>query len=146
VKRTPLRPGTKRLTRHVGVRPVNRARRARLYERNFGAYSDFIRSLPCAVPGCLRRDIEAAHVVTRKMGGCGGDKTNLVPLCGPHHREEEGHLDEFNAKHGTNLRACAAHLWATYGATEKYLALVVKGNRAQVQSALGVLACGEGQG
>ena len=67
LRRSPLSRGTKRLRRRKPLRAVNPTRKARLYERNFGAYSDFV-------------------------------------------------------------------------------ALVVKGNRLQLQAALGVLACGEVRG
>lgn len=152
LKRTRLARGTKRLRRRVPLKAFNAERRARLYERNFGAYSDFIRLLPCAVPGCKRRDTEAAHVVKcRQMGGCGGDKTGLAPLCGSrlrpgHHDESEGNVPEFSEHYGVDLRAYARWLWAEYGATEKYVAFVVSGSPAEVARRWAELAKAEAQG
>lgn len=89
MKRTPL----KRKTR---LRSVNRRRQAKKYERNFGQHSDWIRSHACCACGRPESDtmtIQAAHAKARGMGGCGGDKTDLVPLCFDCHlRETEGHL------------------------------------------------------
>jgi hypothetical protein len=99
-----LRPGSPR--RKARVNPVNRARRARLHERNFGDHAAWVRSHGCLV---CKGPAEAAHVIPRKMGGCGGDKTVLVPLCSDHHREQEGKKVCFDL----DLLVVAADLWAT---------------------------------
>jgi len=75
MKRTPLR-------RHTRVKPVNPERKAKLFERNFGDKAEWIREQPCEVTGAdpLAWKIDAAHAKARGMGGCGGDKRDLVPL------------------------------------------------------------------
>lgn len=78
------RPAAKR------INPVNRKRRKRLWERNYGEKAEWIRQLNCEVTGRVAEDgwkIDAAHTKARGMGGCGGDKTHLVPL------ERTVHLD-----------------------------------------------------
>lgn len=110
------------------LRRFNRARRRRLYERNFGAHADVIRSLPCC--GCGRpAPSAAAHSVGRKMGGCGGDRTTLVPLCesnpktgrvGCHYLFDEDR-DAFTDRTGLtadDVRRIAADLWALYNPGE----------------------------
>ena len=64
----------------------NRRRAAKLHARNFGERATAIRAMPCLVPGCSRPS-QAAHTRARGMGGCGGDRRELVPLCAEHHRE-----------------------------------------------------------
>jgi hypothetical protein len=66
------------------INPINRARRAKLYARNFagpdGGYDDWIRAQPCEVTGAdpeMGWPIVAAHMTSR---GAGGDYTDLVPL------------------------------------------------------------------
>lgn len=62
------------------LKPVNRARKARLFAEDFGSkeYVEHIHSLPCAA--CLVTGwTEAAHVRSR---GAGGKVDDLVPLCG----------------------------------------------------------------
>ena len=89
----------------------NPARRAKLFERNFGDHGAFIRARPCVVPGCKATPIQAAHVRARGMGGCGGDKRDLVPLCSSHHGEQEGRTEWFGAKYSIDLHQIAAGLW-----------------------------------
>lgn len=67
---------------------VNRKRARWKYERNYGRRGALVRSHPCCVPGCRCQEIQAAHVVARGMGGCGGDRRSLVPLCWRHHAEQ----------------------------------------------------------
>jgi hypothetical protein len=42
------------------------------------------------------------------MGGCKGDRKQLVPLCGPHHAEageaRTSQRDEFERRHGLDLQ------------------------------------------
>jgi hypothetical protein len=125
-RRTPLRPGATKpgratapatrtpLRRLVRVRPVNPERRARLHAEQFSTHADFIRSLPCAVPGCGCRPVDPAHVRSR---GAGGKACDQVPLCaGPvgHHAEQHRlGIDSFQARHNLDLPALAAHLWTT---------------------------------
>lgn len=100
-RRTPLKSRTR-------IKPVNRERKQRLYERNFGKHSDWIRSMPCAITGAPPPS-DPHHVKRRGMGGCGGDKRHLVPLCRYWNEElERNHYPE----HEAMLADLAAELWA----------------------------------
>jgi hypothetical protein len=48
----------------------------------FPSYVDFVRSLPCCVPGCGRGDVQPHHHIAR---GAGGSDLSTVPLCAFHH-------------------------------------------------------------
>jgi hypothetical protein len=63
------------------MRPRNRKRADAAYARNFGRWSDSIRAMPCWLCGGTR-DVQAAHMKARGMGGCGGDRRYLLPLGG----------------------------------------------------------------
>ncbi|MCA1571326.1 MAG: hypothetical protein LC798_13600 [Chloroflexi bacterium] len=108
--------------RRSPIRRRNPERRARLHARNFGDHADAIRAMRCC--GCGRRPPSAAaHSVGRKMGGCGGDRRDLVPLCdsdpatgwvGCHYLYDED-TDAFTDRTGLardDVRAIAAELWA----------------------------------
>jgi len=86
MKRTPLKRKSLLRARRPGP-----PRKGRIRD---GAYLDFVRSQPCAVPGCPARDIEAHHWGARGLGQkC--DDTSTAPLCGNHHRawwHDKGHL------------------------------------------------------
>lgn len=73
------------------INPRNPKRAQESYERNYGSRADWVRQQPCLVAGlCGHRcvgKVQAAHVVARKMGGCGGDRRKQVPLCSAAHRE-----------------------------------------------------------
>lgn len=126
-RRTPLRPGDKPLGRKaplrrgpvdqpvsikrtVKLRPVDPKRAARKRERNFGPHAAWIKTLPCLVTG--RYGVDPAHIEARGMGGCGGDKTKLVPLCRADHRRQEGRTEAYEAETGLDLYAASAILWA----------------------------------
>ena len=111
MKRTPIKRSgwIKRFTR---LKPVNRARRKKLYERNFGDYADTIRALPCFI--CRKYPpSDPAHVKSR---GAGGDKTSLVPMCRYHH-DLQGDMGtpEFQRVYRVDLVAEAARLWKQNG-------------------------------
>lgn len=80
----------------------------------------WIKSLPCSVPGCHERDIEAAHVGS--TGKCASRKcidTETAPLCGfGHHREgKESHHKlgrRFWEFHGIDRDALIAELNERY--------------------------------
>lgn len=70
---------------------MNRTRRARLREEQFGAQAELCRTLPCLV--CDRApeanasgQSDPAHVVSRGAGG--KDRGNVVPLCRKHHMRQ----------------------------------------------------------
>lgn len=97
------------------LKPRNDRRRAEMHARNFGLRGDAVRAMPCLVPGC-RRPTVAAHAKARKMGGCGGDRRELVPLCQPDHQEagefRTSARAAFESRHGLDLVAEAARIAA----------------------------------
>lgn len=106
---------TSRLARKTRLAPVNRARRAKSYARNFGPRADAVRAMPCLVAGC-RLPTVAAHARARGMGGAKGDARELVPLCQPHHLEAGEHRTSqraaFEERHGLDLTTEAARIAA----------------------------------
>lgn len=86
MKRTPLNRRTP-LKRRLPMRKANPRRRRESFERNYGERGDYIRAMPCLLAqfGTCMGPIQAAHVKARGMGGRGGDRHSLVPLCGVHH-------------------------------------------------------------
>lgn len=79
------------------------------------AHLEWIRSLPCAVPGCATVPCEAAHVRQGTGGGMGLKPPDRfsAPLCREHHREQHqiGHR-AFDQKYGVSLLALAGELAA----------------------------------
>jgi len=69
----------------------------RLYERNFGAKADWIRSLPCHT--CDRHPpSDPAHLKSR---GAGGDLSHLIPLCRTCHMSQHSiGIKTFFKRHG----------------------------------------------
>ena len=78
----------------------NPERRAAQHERNFGALhpergdtrADRVRAMPCLAREALKwhhkcGPVQACHVDARGMGGRGGDRRKLAPLCATAHRE-----------------------------------------------------------
>lgn len=103
-----------RLRTKTPLKKVNRARKAKLHERNFGDYADTIRAMPCCI--CDRYGVQASHVKARGMGGCNSDKSSLVPMCARCHRLY--HVmgpDSFQARFQVDLEAEAETLWHLYG-------------------------------
>ena len=112
MKRSPLKPSSPdkiwawrqrsepmartEIKRSGRITPVNRERKAAKFERNFGDRGAAVREMTCLVvsaPGQrtpCRGAIQAAHAKARGMGGCGGDRRSLVPLCARHHADQGG--------------------------------------------------------
>jgi hypothetical protein len=69
----------------------NAKRAAESYERNFGDRAAWIRQQPCLVRGVAGHECnsgtQAAHSKPRRMGGRGGNRRDLVPLCALAHDE-----------------------------------------------------------
>ena len=103
--------------RYTRINPVNRERRKRLNEQNFGPRAEQIRKMACAVTlsrmavhGWTRTDAEfmaacrgAADPHHVKSRGAGGNSRDLVPVCRKHH--ELYHLmgrDTFDERFSTN--------------------------------------------
>lgn len=79
MKRTPLHR-TKSLTRRTKLRPVNRKRRARLHERNFGKQAELCRSLSCSMCGAPPPN-DPHHLKARGFGGVKSNDDQCVSLC-----------------------------------------------------------------
>ncbi len=78
---------TRPLVRYTRINPYNAARRAEKFRRNYGARAEAVRDMRCLVGvGCLG-PVCAAHAKARGMGGAGGDRRSLVPLCNRHHEQ-----------------------------------------------------------
>lgn len=118
-RRTPLRAdpvkvrewrdrSRQEIPRTVRLAPVNRVRKARLAEHQYGpaGYGDWLRSLACVVPGCRDERIECAHVRSR---GAGGTWEDQVPLCTVHHSEQHAlGVRTFARRYGLDLADLAA--------------------------------------
>jgi hypothetical protein len=125
-RKTPMKRGGP-LRRKTWLTPVNRKRRKKMHERNFGERAKLVREMPClAAPKDWSFDehngherqcswpIQAAHVKARGMGGCGGDRRQLVPLCAKHHAEagerNTSQRAAFEERHGLDLQAEARRI------------------------------------
>lgn len=93
------------LKRHTPLRKVNLERREREWERAYGSQDrvSWVRSLPCAVPGCTNQPSQNAHVNPEgDPSGMGrkGDACQVIPLCRAHHAEyhQDGQRT-FNDRH-----------------------------------------------
>lgn len=126
-RRTPLKRGTKPLTRSGRIKTKGKSR---FPKRRVPAYVDWIRSLPCNCAGKLveepgdpfrmvilcKRRVEAAHIRSRGAGG--DDRGNLIPLCGNHHGEQHAKgIRSFATKYRLDLAAEAQRLDALYAET-----------------------------
>jgi hypothetical protein len=100
--------GQKPIARKTRMRRRNEERAARAFEISFHSHGfvDWVHSLACSVPGCRRRNIEAAHVVCPRSRG--GTWEDVAPLCRMHHRRQEKRTDAFNLEFGIDLYAIAA--------------------------------------
>lgn len=58
-------------------------------------------------------DVQLCHLTSRGAGGY--DQANIVPMCaGAHDEQHRIGIPAFQKRHGINLRAEAAYLWARY--------------------------------
>jgi hypothetical protein len=79
------------LRRKTRLSPVNRERRKRLYDRNFGKRADEIRAMRCLFCG----DPPPSAPCHLKSRGAGGDKRVTVPGCDDCHRDlDEARMDQ----------------------------------------------------
>lgn len=111
---TPLKRYTPMRTRRPG-----KPRRGRVRDKK---YLSWLHTLPCSVPGCANRNIEAAHVGPRGMGIKCNDR-EAIPLCAiTHHREgKESHhkLQKlFWEHHGLDREALFTYLTNLYERTK----------------------------
>jgi hypothetical protein len=79
------------------------------------AHIEFVKSLPCCVPGCLSWDTsDPHHVRTAANSGTGlkpPDSGHTVPMCHDHHLEyHQIGKRTFQAKHGIDLAQIASEL------------------------------------
>jgi hypothetical protein len=143
-RRTPLARG-KALARSTRLAPVNRRRKAETYVRNFGERGDPIRAMTCLAQVAVERlndsnaltrwvhstsycsgpfrcqpglpsVVQAAHARARKMGGRGGDRRDLIPLCARHHLQageaRTSQRADFERQYGIDLQVEAARIAA----------------------------------
>ena len=113
-RRKPLPRATKPMKRSR-LNPINRERRAKLHEVQFGAgdaYANWLRSLGCVV--CGRGSAGCHHVKSR---GAGGKESDQVPLCAPcHHLVHHVGAETFPQRYGIDLRMEADRLWLRWRA------------------------------
>ena len=109
MKRSPMPPRkvalrrTMRLKPVTKIRPVNPERKARRFANTYHSdeFVAWIHSMPCCVPGCDERQIEATHIRSR---GAGGKWEDVVPMGAAHHRElHQLGIRTFSAKYGIDL-------------------------------------------
>lgn len=99
--------------RRTRVNPINKKRRKRELDRQFGALAEYVRGLSCCVKGCIRW-AEPAHVHTRRNAGAwretpdGWAVGNIAPLCHWHHREQHAiGVSSFGSKYDLDLEEVA---------------------------------------
>lgn len=107
--------------RTTAVRKVNRTRKAKQFQRDFGGakYVDFLHLQRCAVSGFRMGEwnpnrhgphvicIVAAHMKSR---GAGGHADDLIPLDAVLHAEQHAiGMRAFARKYGTTVTALRAH-------------------------------------
>lgn len=80
MKRSSLSRGRSPMKRKTGVPKVNRARKRKRFETDFGGedYHAYITQFPCDICG-VKSFTVAAHLTSR---GAGGKASDLAPLCG----------------------------------------------------------------
>ena len=122
-KRTGALPkGRKPLTRdssaekRTAARKRQQKRERERWERHFGPHADYVRSFLCAA--CGSGVVSSHHEPPRSKKGNPPMVERQTPLCADCHTDgrEARHKigrEKFEALHGIDLRALAAHLWST---------------------------------
>ena len=108
------------LRRKTPMKKVNPERKARELLRAYGppARREWVKALPCSVPGCPNHPSENAHVNPegRPSDGPSGiarkhDYTQIVPLCRHHHDQyHDMGQRSFNDKHGIDVDFVACYI------------------------------------
>ena len=76
----------------------------------------FVRKMPCIV--CTGTPTQCAHVMTK--GAAGGDRDNVVPLCGRCHAEQHRiGVRSFEYRYQVRLKVWARKVTAAYMAQQK---------------------------
>jgi hypothetical protein len=88
------------------IRQRNEKRIYKNYKKRFGKYSDWIRSLPCCV--CGRDDVRSTASHVRGVD-VGGEKHDLVPMCGECHGVYEVNKRRYNEHY--KLERLCVELW-----------------------------------
>lgn len=123
-RKAPMKRGTSKLTRTTRVKAKNAPRLEARYVAAFGAFGEFIRGYPCAVPACGVTEVDACHIHGRGAGGkathvpdkvSGEVRGNLVPMCRAHH-DLQGCLGvrRFEAAAGFSMQAVSDRLYAEF--------------------------------
>lgn len=93
LKRTGIKRGTTRM-RRGRLKSVNKPRKAKALEKNFGPLAFFVRDMGCCICVADSGLTQACHVKTRGASNHAwldsGDG-NLIPMCAPHHRYQHDH-------------------------------------------------------
>jgi hypothetical protein len=104
-RKAPMPRGEKRLRPKKRIKPVNRKRKARLLEVQFGPKGAWIRTLECAT--CWAPPPSDPSHAT-KTRGAGGTAEHLIPQCRPCHIELGLGAERFEALYGWDLAALVA--------------------------------------
>jgi hypothetical protein len=107
--------------RGVSTNPDRRRRQRAKKAKQMGddtGLADFIRSKPCAVPGCRQHPSVVCHIRTRGAGHGARDLDgwpNVLPMCQPHHGEQHSvGWDRFEARHAIAAADVAALIAAEW--------------------------------
>lgn len=106
-----------------GVKRINRRRGGSMFpKRRDPQYVAYLREhfMWCLVRESGHRsphhcwgEVQLCHLTSRGAGGY--DQANIVPMCaGAHDEQHRLGIPAFQKRHGINLRAEAAYLWARY--------------------------------
>lgn len=109
-----------------------KSQRQLFWKRRDKAFTDWVRGQSCILLEHRRQEatytgtvppigprhwcgqpVQVCHVKSRGAGGA--DRANVVPMCaGAHDEQHRIGLRSFEKRHGINLQAEAAYLWARY--------------------------------
>lgn len=83
LRKSPWKPRAVKPMKRTKLNPVNRARKAAAFVRNFHSdeYVKFTRARPCVF--CSGGPCVTAHIKARGMGGCNSDWKQTLPVCCP---------------------------------------------------------------
>ena len=109
------------LRQHTRIQPRNAKRKGSMFpKRRDPAYQEYLRGSACYLRQAGLRsshscwgDVQLCHITSRGAGGY--DQANIVPMCaGAHDEQHRIGIAAFQKRHGINLKAEAAYLWARY--------------------------------
>lgn len=104
--------------KQADARKRQQKRARELSDRDFGPHADYVRSFPCVACGTTAVARVSHHELPRSHKGGVPAVERQIPMCpgchtdGKQARHKIGR-EKFEALHGVDLRALAAHLWST---------------------------------